>query len=144
MEPVAQWTEANTVRIHLNVIWKHTYWTIYNTFSFCRHLWIMKWLYVCLSVACLTHFVAPVFLCSFFLFVVWSPALIGIALSGRLPLWRINTLSPPLSLKISKYITHHTIERFSVSWRQILSSWVYGFTRNEQQLLSKAKIWLTR
>ena len=29
----------------------------------------------------------------FFLFVVWSPALMGIAPSGRLPLWQINTLS---------------------------------------------------
>ena len=47
---------------------------------------------MCLSVACLTDIVAPVFLC-FFLFVVWSPALMGIAPSGRLLLWQINTLS---------------------------------------------------
>ena len=47
---------------------------------------------MCLSVACLTDIVAPVFL-YFFLFVVWSPALMGIVPSGRLLLWQINTLS---------------------------------------------------
>ena len=59
---------------------------------------------MCLSAACLTDIVAPVFLYFFlFLFVVWSPALMGIAPSGRLPLWQINTLSLSLSKTVAQF-----------------------------------------
>ena len=119
------WSKYNPI-IHLNVIWKYTYWTIYNKYWFCRHLWIMvwimKWLYV--FICGMSNRFCCTCICVFLYFCCCC---LVASIDGHCPFWPTAAVANKYSLPLDYHVwgKHHKpsqIRRLSRSADHLLTA----------------------